>query len=52
MDEGGDQVRSDRRPVTVEVDQDVQELIDRSEITELVSRLGVWLDEKCPSIRR
>jgi len=24
----------------------LQELIDRSEITELVSRLGVWLDEK------
>jgi len=25
----------------------LQELVDRSEITELVSRLGVWLDEKC-----
>jgi SnoaL-like domain len=24
----------------------LQELIDRSEITELVNRLGVWLDEK------
>ena len=24
----------------------LQELIDRSEITELVSRLGIWLDEK------
>lgn len=26
--------------------RELQELIDRSEITELVSRLGIWLDEK------
>jgi hypothetical protein len=26
--------------------QKLQELLDRSEITELVTRLGVWLDEK------
>jgi hypothetical protein len=37
---------SARQDNRTESQRQLQELIDRSEITELVTRLGIWLDEK------